>query len=132
MRAWNRRYAQLRKPLPWVSLPKGVEEELLVYAHRLPMREGSVLIWDQRVLHGTAPNRSYRCRLAQYLKAFPRDLTFPTTKAAQDQEQNEIIVNPRLLKRSQAVADILKKDDSFSMVTELGRFVFGLDVLKEL
>ena len=109
-----------------MSLPKKVEEELLAYAHRLPMREGSVLIWDQRVLHGTAPNRSYRCRMAQYLKAFPRDLTFP----APDEKGSEV-VNPRLVKRSQAVADILKRDGSMSLVTEVGKFVFGLDVLPE-
>ncbi|RYY81345.1 hypothetical protein EON63_15645 [archaeon] len=26
--------------------------------------QGSVLIWDQRILHGTQPNQSERCRCA--------------------------------------------------------------------
>ena len=36
------------------------------------MREGSVLIWNQIMFHGTSPNYSKVCRMAQFLKAFPR------------------------------------------------------------
>lgn len=38
-----------------------------------------MLIWDQRVAHGTAPNQSSVCRMAQYLKAFLRSEAFPVT-----------------------------------------------------
>ena len=37
---------------------------------RVPMREGSYLIWDQRVAHGSAPNASDRPRMAQFVKGF--------------------------------------------------------------
>ena len=45
-----------------------------------------MLIWDQTVAHGTAPNHSTNCRMAQYLKAFPRSKTFasPASRAAAD------------------------------------------------
>ena len=39
---------------------------------RVPMREGSFLIWDQRVAHGSAPNASDRPRMAQFVKGFRR------------------------------------------------------------
>ena len=39
---------------------------------RVPMREGSFLIWDQRVAHGSAPNASDRPRMAQFVKGFMR------------------------------------------------------------
>ena len=39
---------------------------------RVPMREGSFLIWDQRVAHGSAPNASDRPRMAQFVKGFLR------------------------------------------------------------
>jgi ectoine hydroxylase-related dioxygenase (phytanoyl-CoA dioxygenase family) len=38
---------------------------------RLPMREGSILLWDQRVMHGSVANRSNRLRMAQFMKGFP-------------------------------------------------------------
>lgn len=33
--------------------------------------QGSVLIWSQRMLHGSAPNESKATRMAQFLRAFP-------------------------------------------------------------
>jgi ectoine hydroxylase-related dioxygenase (phytanoyl-CoA dioxygenase family) len=32
-----------------------------INAHRVPMRAGSVLVWDQTVAHGTAPNNRCVC-----------------------------------------------------------------------
>lgn len=49
-----------------------VHAQLLGGCHRVPMRAGSVLIWNQLLFHGTSPNMSARCRFAQYIKAFPR------------------------------------------------------------
>lgn len=125
MKHWNTQYATLRKPLPWVTLPPKVESEMLQYAHRVTMREGSVLVWDQRVLHGTAPNTSSHCRLAQYLKAYPRHQTFPTT-------QHTAAPHPRLLRRAQQLEKFLSEDSNglgLAQVTELGKTLFGLDVL---
>ena len=34
------------------------------------MRAGSLLIWDQRVVHGSSPNHSHKFRVAQFIRAF--------------------------------------------------------------
>lgn len=122
MNAWNAKHAAVRKPLPWVTLPKAVEEMYMPYAHRIAMREGSVLIWDQRVLHGTSPNYSTKCRLAQYLKAGPRDLTYCKGKDGQ--------VDERLLRRSKALLNEFTKSNALHTISDnIGKYVFALDIL---
>ena len=37
---------------------------------RIPIRAGSLLVWDQRVVHGSQPNDSTNLRMAQFIKAF--------------------------------------------------------------
>lgn len=37
---------------------------------RIPIRAGSLLVWDQRVVHGSQPNDSTNFRMAQFIKAF--------------------------------------------------------------
>lgn len=39
---------------------------------RITMRAGSLLIWDQRVVHGSSPNHSNKIRAAQFIRAFQR------------------------------------------------------------
>lgn len=127
---WKEKHRKLRKPLPWVTLPKDIEQELLPYAHRVAMREGSVLIWDQRVIHGTAPNKSYRCRMAQYLKAYPRHRTFSVSTPLEGRDQ--IIrgkYSDRLYKRSLAIQKKLQESKQLETVSDIGRYVFGLDIL---
>eukprot|EP01034_Spumella_vulgaris_P023233 gene23233-29435_t len=74
--AWTEQNKQSRRPLPWVEFSPSAEEELLSKAHRVTMRAGSVLIWNQTLAHGTAPNESTHCRMAQYMKAFSRTAAF--------------------------------------------------------
>jgi ectoine hydroxylase-related dioxygenase (phytanoyl-CoA dioxygenase family) len=127
LQQWNAQHAaSLRKPLPWLTLPKKIEEDLLSYSHRITMREGSVLIWDQRVLHGSAPNQSLNCRMAQYLKAFPRDLTYQRQTEEGKEEESS---HPRLIKRSQGIFQRLKEDGNVGLVSEVGYYLFGLDVV---
>jgi hypothetical protein len=38
---WNQNHRSLKKSIPWLTLPKVLEHELLPYAHRVPMREVS-------------------------------------------------------------------------------------------
>jgi ectoine hydroxylase-related dioxygenase (phytanoyl-CoA dioxygenase family) len=80
---------------------------------RVPMREGSMLIWDQRLVHGAAPNESDRLRMAQFIKAFRRD------GAGEE----------RLRCRAARVRAELDKAGLRGEVSALGRRVFGLDVL---
>lgn len=46
-------------------------------AMRVPMRAGSLVLWDQRTPHGACRNFSARPRVAQFLKLFPRRLVTP-------------------------------------------------------
>ena len=39
MASWNEKHKSIRKPLPWVTLPKDVENMYMPYAHRIAMRE---------------------------------------------------------------------------------------------
>eukprot|EP01032_Pedospumella_encystans_P011855 gene11855-13752_t len=140
MRKYCEDYKHLRKPLPWVQFSKEVEEVLLAHAHRVPMREGSVLVWDQRVAHGTAPNTSSTCRMAQYLKAGLRTKTFPVDRASSidgtgggdainDSESISVPASSRLLRRSTALDYILRQNNARDIVTPLGEKLFALDVL---
>ena len=81
---------------------------------RIPVREGSFLIWDQRVCHGSAPNDSNRARIAQFLKGFRRD------GAGQG----------RLERRGARVKAELERAGVLGEVSALGRRVFGLDAVE--
>lgn len=78
---------------------------------RVPMREGSFLIWDQRVAHGSAPNASDRPRMAQFVKGFRR------SKAGA----------ARLARRAARIRVELARAGTAGEVSALGRRVFGLD-----
>lgn len=102
-----------RQPLPWLHFPDS--HPLLSLAQRVPMREGSVLMWHQTMVHGTSPNSgTNRCRLAQFLKAFPR----------------RVSISPdRLRRRAVALTKALtaRGIDLDRDITPIGRQVFGLE-----
>ena len=79
-------------------------------ARRIPMREGSLLIWNQEVVHGSVPNNSGTWRMAQFIKAFP---STPLTPG-------------RALKRARAVHSLINKAGLLDRVSPLGHSVFGL------
>jgi hypothetical protein len=79
---------------------------------RVPAPAGSLIIWDQRLAHGTLPNDSNRGRLIQFLKVFPR----------------RIVSASRYRARRQALTAILKTI-CFHDVSEIGRTLFGLESL---
>ena len=80
---------------------------------RVPMREGSFLIWDQRVAHGSAPNASDRPRMAQFVKGFTRR----GAGAA------------RLARRGARIKVELARAGTSGEVSALGWRVFGLDAV---
>ena len=80
-------------------------------ARRVPMREGSLLVWNQEVVHGSVPNGSTAWRLAQFVKAFP---SAPVGKE-------------RAQRRAAAVRAHIDRAGLLGSVTPLGRAVFGLD-----
>lgn len=83
-------------------------------ARRVPLREGTVLIWDNRLAHGSAPNHSTRCRFMVPVKMFPRRL----------------LSHDRAEARARAVARALAAEAEGYAPSELGRRVFGLDDAK--
>lgn len=94
-----------------------------------------MLVWDQRVLHGTCPNQSARCRLAQYLKAGPRDKTYGERDSSGNllQEKLESFTHPRLLRRTQALQREFLNSNAISRVSsDIGRYVFALDTLDKI
>jgi len=78
---------------------------------RAPIREGSFLIWDQRVAHGSEPNESDQPRMAQFIKGFRRG------GAGEG----------RLARRAARVKAELERAGLLGEVSELGRVAFGLD-----
>jgi ectoine hydroxylase-related dioxygenase (phytanoyl-CoA dioxygenase family) len=147
---WIEKYKNLRKNIPWVQfigydnklkdLCLEAEQKLLDRAQRIPMREGSVLIWYQIMFHGTSPNLSSRCRLGQFIKAFPRSSTFKSdidksndndTQSKNDNENNgiDIYTTKRLIKRAELLKKCLEEAGALDIVSEEGKSIFGLNVL---
>lgn len=94
------------------------DNEVLVEIHRLavrvPMRSGSLVLWDQRTPHGAQRNRSDKPRAAQLLKLFPRRL-----------------ISEETLKLRAQLLD--REFQANRIACELrSRRVFGLDVLDAL
>jgi ectoine hydroxylase-related dioxygenase (phytanoyl-CoA dioxygenase family) len=103
-----------RHPIPWLNLP--ASNPLLPFAQRIPMRAGSVLIWDQTVVHGSSPNTGTgQCRMAQFVKAFPA----------------ACIESTRLALRSQAVVrNLVDNGVDIGGLTDEAKKAFGIDVFR--
>lgn len=79
-------------------------------AIRVPMRQGSVVIWDQRTPHGSSSNRSGNFRAAQFIRMFPAEIS-----------------PERAARRARALARELREAGMpMELVTDHGRRVFGL------
>jgi len=52
-----------------VQIPK--DDPIRQHIQRMPIRKGSLLIWDSRLPHGNFPNNSNRMRIVQYLHMAP-------------------------------------------------------------
>ncbi len=88
---WCINNKNMKKMRPFVTFnsenninENNIENDLLNNAIRITMREGSVLMWHQTVFHGTQPNRSGTCRLAQFLKSFSKYNTFIKIENSKD------------------------------------------------
>jgi ectoine hydroxylase-related dioxygenase (phytanoyl-CoA dioxygenase family) len=77
---------------------------------RAPCPAGSLVLWDQRLAHGSRPNDSDRHRCIVFLKMFRRR----TVSAA------------RYAARREALKRVLDEAGFEAQVTEVGRIVFGL------
>ncbi|CAF1127881.1 unnamed protein product [Adineta ricciae] len=52
-----------------VQIPK--DDPIRQYIQRMPIRKGSLLVWDSRLPHGNFPNNSNQMRIVQYLHMAP-------------------------------------------------------------
>lgn len=80
-------------------------------AQRLPAKEGSMIIWDQRLPHGSAPNESQRFRIAHFQSYAPA----------------ECYSDKRRRRRAALVAASLEAAGSMPVVSDIGRQVFDLN-----
>ena len=125
---WTSTNIKLKKPVPFISFGKdGTAQEaaLIEESRRVTMREGSVLIWNQTMMHGTSPNYSSRHRLAQFMKVFSRSQTYGAGS-------NEHVVKSysRLHRRSVELDSLMRKSGARQLVSNaIGKFVFGIDTL---
>lgn len=82
-------------------------------AQRVPMKAGSLLVWDQRVIHGANPNKSKNCRFGIPVRCFRRAVL------EKSEERLEIRAERLLTEFSKNGFDI------YSDLTETGAEVFG-------
>ena len=87
--------------------------EIQKRAFRVAAKEGSYVLWDQRLVHGTAPNDSNKTRMAQFVKGFRKSK----------------VSEQRLARRSERVRLEIKKAgaETEAAVSPLGRKLFGLE-----
>ncbi|CAF5182233.1 unnamed protein product, partial [Rotaria sp. Silwood1] len=52
-----------------VQIPR--DDPIREHIQRMPIREGSLLVWDTRLPHGNYPNNSNQMRIIQYLHMAP-------------------------------------------------------------
>jgi hypothetical protein len=76
---------------------------------RVPMRAGSLLLWNQTLVHGAEPNASSRTRVAQFVRGF---------RAGE-------MGSARADTRAQAVRRELQMEGVMGELTELAPHVFG-------
>jgi hypothetical protein len=94
------------------------------------------------MFHGSAPNTSSSCRMAQFMKAFPRSKSFPVNSSYHENgaevetchvEREDACVTAvpsRLVRRAMALKREMKAAGSLDSVSPLGHTLFGFDALE--
>jgi len=77
---------------------------------RVSMRAGSIVLWDQRMAHGSSPNRSSQMRSAMFFRVFKK----------------RTVSNDRAKKRRKALVNLIRKLDEPIEMTNTGYQVFDL------
>ena len=89
--------------------------DMYAAARHISTRAGSVILWDQRTMHGSRANDSLRPRFAQFFKMFPREHPALTSERAEYRRK------AILLKLEKA------QMDPMTDLSPLGRRLFGLE-----
>lgn len=82
----------------------------LVDKQRISVPRGAMILWNNKMAHGSCPNNSQRPRCCIFLKMYPK----------------EIMSKERYDKRRTALSKILAKSD-FTEISDIGKTVFGLN-----
>jgi len=94
---------------------------------RISMRPGSLLIWDQRLPHGSLSNYSTRFRSAQFLKMFPRRLVNYKRGKYRSQVLLDFIKTAKRSERVPGSQTLVNNQNDPLEITDIGRKIFGLD-----
>ncbi|GAM20633.1 hypothetical protein SAMD00019534_038080 [Acytostelium subglobosum LB1] len=86
------------------------KDPLFKFAKRISMRKGSMVIWDQRMPHGSFNNTSSNPRMAQFIKIYP----------------TSTVSNDRYKSRAAVVSNILASFSDPFPLTKLGAGLFGV------
>jgi hypothetical protein len=87
------------------------------YVHspvRISVPKGAIIIWNQKMAHGSKPNNSDRPRCAMFLKAMPM----------------KFFSKEKYLGRQKLVTNMLKIN-KFNKISETGKIMFGLNNYKQ-
>jgi len=113
LHTWTRRNPKTTRA-SFVPLSSHTAMDVVSHAQKIPMRKGSVCIWNSRLPHCNFPNDNSQFRACFYVKMFPRRV-LPTSL-------------PGFMEaRAKALSTSLPEGFSAS---ELGVRLFGLDSLK--
>jgi hypothetical protein len=110
-------------PFFWEPSPGGKGEDAIAdasdlskEAQRIPLRRGVLLVWDQRLPHGSSPNSSRTPRAVQLLTLRPA--TSISSQAAR-------------VARAEVVMHHVREVGAVDDVTDVGKVVFGFHELEE-
>jgi len=67
-------WARGTKPIRGFQIRFQHEHWLYGLSQRVPVRKGALIIWNQKLPHGSKPNESDNYRAAQYFKMYPKTL----------------------------------------------------------
>lgn len=109
---WARANREYETTLDFVSVPN--HDPLRNQGCKIPVRAGSLVIWDSRLPHCNYPNNSDKFRYVQYVKMFPANVHL---LFGYDDNETE--------KRRAVVKQLLEK--SGFEPSELGKKLFGIE-----
>jgi hypothetical protein len=69
IREWADARREYLNDSDFVTIPQN--DEILQYAQKIPIRAGSMVVWESSLPHSNFPNSSDRFRMGQYIKMFP-------------------------------------------------------------
>jgi ectoine hydroxylase-related dioxygenase (phytanoyl-CoA dioxygenase family) len=116
--AWAKHHATERKMKPMSTLTVPRDDPMIAQGRPVPVRAGSVILFDARQPHQNFPNQSDRFRMCQYIKTFPeRDV---------NKEEHQAFIKARREFVMNKLKPHLEDEQNPMVLTELDEKVLGL------